>query len=168
MRLPTLAVFITLILAASALKTIPQHGAESTSGKYIVKLKGDVTSLAANDFKASFAIRPKPEYSMTTFTGFAGTFTAEELARIKDSDLVCSISPTRGWSVLISTPGGIRPARHYNACPFHHQTNERNLGPRKAVLPHPRKRNVYLRQHCRRRHLRLRYRHGRSHNPSRV
>jgi subtilisin family serine protease len=93
MHFTIILALVSSSLAAPALNTIPAYDAEATSGRYIVKLKGDVTTLAATDLKASLARKPKYEYSMSTFRGFAGTFTAAEKSRLEASDLVDYIQP---------------------------------------------------------------------------
>lgn len=88
MLFPTVLALVSPSLASFTFNTIPRHGVEPPSGKYVVKLKGDVTSLAATDLKASLTVKPRHDYSMSTFRGFASTLTAAEKASLEASDLV--------------------------------------------------------------------------------
>jgi hypothetical protein len=79
---------LALLSCAFATPVIKYQGSNAIAGKWIVKLKGDVTSLAENDLKASISIKPDFDYSMVGFRGFAGTLSDEELSRLQASDHV--------------------------------------------------------------------------------
>jgi hypothetical protein len=79
---------LALLSCAFAAPVIRSQGSEAIAGKWIVKLKGDVTSLAENDLRASISTSPDFDYSMAGFRGFAGTLSDEELARLQDSEHV--------------------------------------------------------------------------------
>jgi cerevisin len=84
------SVLLALISCAFAAPVIKVESPDAIAGKWIVKLKGDVTSFAENDLKSSIANKPDFEYSMSGFRGFAGTLSDEELTRLQASDYVRS------------------------------------------------------------------------------
>ncbi|KAL7775283.1 hypothetical protein CFE70_006201 [Pyrenophora teres f. teres 0-1] len=62
-------------------------GAEDAiAGKWIVKMKGDVATLAEDDLTASISSQPDYRYAMSGFRGFSGTLTSEELSRLQTSE----------------------------------------------------------------------------------
>jgi hypothetical protein len=67
-----------LLSCASAAPLLPAKANDLIQGSYIIKLKGDVSTLAETDLKAS----------MTGFRGFAGMLTEEEVDRLQASDQV--------------------------------------------------------------------------------
>jgi hypothetical protein len=79
-----------VVFALAALRTSNGRGADIgiISDRYIVKLKSEIAASAIGELKSSFADTLSHEYSMNEFQGFAGTFTAEEVARLKVSDQV--------------------------------------------------------------------------------
>jgi cerevisin len=83
-------VILAVISCAFAAPVIRVGSPDAIAGKWIVKLKGDVTSLAEIDLKASISNKPNFEYSMSGFRGFAGTLSDEELTRLQASDHVRS------------------------------------------------------------------------------
>lgn len=89
MRISFLLAVISTTLAAPTTKGTRQSDTRVNPDRYIVKLKGDTSTLAANDLKASLSKFPEYDYSMTGFRGFAGNFTDEEVARLQASDQVC-------------------------------------------------------------------------------
>jgi cerevisin len=80
----------TLISCAFAAPLIRIPSPDAIAGKWIVKLKGDVTALAENDLKASISSKPDFEYSMSGFRGFASTLSDEDLTRLQASNHVRS------------------------------------------------------------------------------
>jgi cerevisin len=87
-------VLLSLISCAFAAPVIRVSSPDAIAGKWIVKLKGDVTSLAEIDLKASITSKPDFEYSISGFRGFAGTLSDEELMRLQASDHVRSKFPS--------------------------------------------------------------------------
>jgi cerevisin len=83
-------VLLALVSCAFAAPVIRVESPEAIIGKWIVKLKGDATSLAENDLKASIFSKLDFEYSMSGFRGFAGTLSDEEITRLQASDHVRS------------------------------------------------------------------------------
>jgi hypothetical protein len=79
-----------VVSALAALRTSNWRSADIgiISDRYIVKLKSEIAASAIGELKCSFADTPSHEHSMDVFQGFAGIFTAEEVARLKVSDQV--------------------------------------------------------------------------------
>ena len=88
MRISILLALVSSAVAAPTPHELQQNDLVIIPNKYIIKLKEDVTALAATDLKASFSNGFSHEYEMTTFRGFAGTFTAEEKAILEASGAV--------------------------------------------------------------------------------
>ncbi|KAG9193794.1 cerevisin [Alternaria panax] len=84
--------YTTLILAllssALAAPLSRVDGTDAVPGKYIIKLKGDVTSQAEDDLRASISAKPDYQYAMSSFRGFAGSMSDEELTRLQVSEHV--------------------------------------------------------------------------------
>lgn len=81
-------VLLALIPAALAAPLIKVRRDDVIAGKYIVKLLGDVSTLAENDLKKSIASAPDFEYSVPGFRGFAGTLSDKEVAKLQASSQV--------------------------------------------------------------------------------
>jgi hypothetical protein len=79
-----------VVSALAALRTSNWRSADVgiISDRYIVKLKSEIAASAIGELKSSFADTLCHEHSMDVFQGFAGTFTAEEVAWLKVSDQV--------------------------------------------------------------------------------
>ena len=85
MFIPLIFILLSSTLAAPLTKV---DGADAVPGKYIVKLKGDVTSLAEDSLTASISTKPDFRYSIPGFRGFAGSISDEELTRLQASEHV--------------------------------------------------------------------------------
>ncbi|KAF2130368.1 cephalosporin C acetylhydrolase [Dothidotthia symphoricarpi CBS 119687] len=84
-------IFLLFALASySFAAPLIKAGQQATAipGKWIVKLKGDVTTSAMTSLKAMISTEPDHEYSMAGFRGFAGTLSEKELARLGASHQV--------------------------------------------------------------------------------
>ncbi|KAF1911493.1 peptidase S8/S53 domain-containing protein [Ampelomyces quisqualis] len=85
------SIFLTLAsvtCGASRLSSPRKVESRAISGRYIVKLRDDMGTLAVSQLKASLTTMPSHAYSMNGFTGFAGVLTAEEKRQLKTSDKV--------------------------------------------------------------------------------
>ena len=84
--------YVSLLFAiASIASAAPLLGVDRRNaipGKWIVKMKGDIATFAADDMKATLSKKPDYDYSMPGFRGFAGTLSDEELAQLQASDQV--------------------------------------------------------------------------------
>jgi cerevisin len=85
MYLPVVFALVSSVLTAPLTRI---DGADAIAGKWIVKMKGDVTSQAEDDLRSSLSTRPDYEYAMPGFRGFAGSISDEELARLQASEHV--------------------------------------------------------------------------------
>ncbi|KAL6712152.1 hypothetical protein ACN47E_000029 [Coniothyrium glycines] len=83
MQLP---VWLTLLTAASAAPLIKAKRGDAIAGKYIVKLKGDMSIQSTDDIKASVEATPDHEYTMSGFRGWAGSLSAAEVAQLQALD----------------------------------------------------------------------------------
>ncbi|KAH7083071.1 subtilisin-like protease Pr1A [Paraphoma chrysanthemicola] len=83
-------VFTLIVSTCARLHTNAPHpgNSRSLSDKYIVKLKGDVHTYAEAQLKASLSSPPDHHFSMNGFRGFAGSLTADELARLETEHMV--------------------------------------------------------------------------------
>lgn len=79
---------LALVSVTFAAPLAPVKRDDIIVGKYIVKLKGDITTSTDDELKASISTSPDFEYSLPGFRGFAGTLTNEELAQLQGSDQV--------------------------------------------------------------------------------
>lgn len=82
MRITPLLAVIPATLAAPWIKVKRD---DVIAGKYIVKLLGDVSTLAEDDLKKSISSAPDFEYSLPGFRGFAGTLSDQEVAQLQTS-----------------------------------------------------------------------------------
>ncbi|CAE7179966.1 hypothetical protein PTNB85_02541 [Pyrenophora teres f. teres] len=78
----------TLFSTAIAAPLIVARAEDAIAGKWIVKMKGDVATLAEDDLTASISSQPDYRYAMSGFRGFSGTLTSEELSRLQTSEHV--------------------------------------------------------------------------------
>lgn len=78
----------TLFSAATAAPLIVARAEDAITGKWILKMKGEVATLAEDDLKASISIQPDHHYTMPGFRGFSGTLNGEELSRLQASEHV--------------------------------------------------------------------------------
>jgi hypothetical protein len=78
--------FLVLLSSAFAAPLIKVDGTDAVAGKYIVKLKGDITSQAEEDLTASIAANLDFKYTMSGFRGFAGSISDQELTRLRASE----------------------------------------------------------------------------------
>ena len=83
-----LPIWLALLPAVFAAPLIKAKRADVIAGKYIVKLKGDMSTTSADDLKASVAATPDHEYSMSGFQGWAGSLTDDEVSRLQAEDQV--------------------------------------------------------------------------------
>lgn len=82
MRCSTLLGLVAVTLAAPLSST---ERDDIIAGKYIVKLKEDISTAANEALKASIANSPDFEYMLPGFRGFAGTLSEEEVAKLESS-----------------------------------------------------------------------------------
>lgn len=83
--------FILLSLLASLVTATPlvkAPGSKAIANKWIVKLKDNVATMAADGVKAAISTKPDYQYSMPGFRGFAGTLSDDEVALLQASDQV--------------------------------------------------------------------------------
>jgi hypothetical protein len=115
-----------LLSCAIAAPVIELKDSDLIAGKWIVKLKGDVTSFAENELKASISTKPDFDYSMTGFRGFAGTLSDEELTLLQASEHVGfdSVSETR----TLTCVGRIHRARRKSSYVGHCSAEKRHVG----------------------------------------
>ncbi|KAB2111620.1 Cuticle-degrading protease [Alternaria gaisen] len=78
--------FLVLFSSAFAAPLIKVDSTDAVAGKYIVKLKGDVTSQAEEELTASIAANIDFKYTMSGFMGFAGSISDQELTRLRASE----------------------------------------------------------------------------------
>ncbi|CAN9195792.1 unnamed protein product [Alternaria alternata] len=78
--------FLVLLSSAFAAPLIKVDSTDAVAGKYIVKLKGDVTSKAEEDLTAPIAANIDFKYTMSGFRGFAGSISDQELTRLQASE----------------------------------------------------------------------------------
>ena len=105
MRYSTILALVSVTIAAP-LAQVKRD--DVVPGKYIVKLKGDINTLANDELKASISATPDFEYSLPGFRGFASTLSDEELAKLQASNQV------RHWLLQSNGANGI-PGRLYRA-----------------------------------------------------
>jgi hypothetical protein len=86
----TLALFV-VISSALAASVIKVDGADAIAGKWIVKLKGDMTSQGEDDLRTSMSTKPDHEYAMPGFRGFAGSISDEDITQLQASEHVSYI-----------------------------------------------------------------------------
>ena len=79
--------WLALLSGAFAAPLIKARG-NAISGKYIVKLKGDVSTQGDDDLMSFFAATPDHTYSITGFRGFASSLSADEVAKLQAADQV--------------------------------------------------------------------------------
>ncbi|KAJ4371403.1 hypothetical protein N0V83_004620 [Neocucurbitaria cava] len=79
---------LALIPATLAALLIKVKRDEVIAGKYIVKLLGDVSTLAEDELKKSVSSAPDFEYSLPGFRGFAATLSDHEVAQLQTSSQV--------------------------------------------------------------------------------
>ena len=82
------SLLLALLPAAFAAPLIIPRDDTLIPGKYIVKFKGELSTTAIDDVKASIAETPDFTYSFGGFNGFAGTLSEEELANLQANDAV--------------------------------------------------------------------------------
>ncbi|KAF1831529.1 subtilisin-like protein [Decorospora gaudefroyi] len=85
MHAPVLFALVACVIAAPLIRV---RSADAVTGKWIVKLKGDISSLAEEDLQTSLSTKPDFRYSMDGFRGFAGTLSDEEITRLQASDRI--------------------------------------------------------------------------------
>ncbi|KAH7384572.1 peptidase S8/S53 domain-containing protein [Pyrenochaeta sp. MPI-SDFR-AT-0127] len=83
-----ISVLVALLPAAIASPLAKAKRDDVIAGKYIVKLKGDVSTFAEDELKKSISTAPDFEYSLPGFRGFAGTLSDQELAELQVSSQV--------------------------------------------------------------------------------
>lgn len=86
MHFSALLTLLPLTLAAPLINVRRQ---DAIAGKYIVKYKGDMSTLAEDEIKSNLKDKPDFEYSLPGFRGFAGSLSDAELAQLKSSNAVC-------------------------------------------------------------------------------
>lgn len=82
------SLLLALLPAAFAAPLIQPRDETLIPGKYIVKFKGELSTTAIEEAKASVAETPDFTYSFSGFNGFAGTLSDEELANLQANDAV--------------------------------------------------------------------------------
>ncbi|CAO2655570.1 Nn.00g043730.m01.CDS01 [Neocucurbitaria sp. VM-36] len=83
-----ISILLALIPAALAAPLVKVKRDDVITGKYIVKLVGDVSTLAEDELKKSITATPDFEYSLPGFRGFAGTLSDQEVAQLQASSQV--------------------------------------------------------------------------------
>lgn len=83
-----ISVLFALLPAAIAAPLIKVKRDDVIPGKYIIKLKGDISTFAEDQLKNFISTTPDFEYSLPGFRGFAGSLSAEELAQLQASSQV--------------------------------------------------------------------------------
>lgn len=78
--------FLVLLSSAFAAPLIKVDSTDAVAGKYIVKLKGDVTSKAEEGLTAPITANIDFKYTMSGFRGFAGSISDQELTRLQASE----------------------------------------------------------------------------------
>jgi hypothetical protein len=78
----------SVALAFPSIGRLRQAESSPSPGKYIVKLRNDVTTTVVSDLKSFLKHTPTHEYSMPGFVGFASTLTTGDLARLQHSEQV--------------------------------------------------------------------------------
>ncbi|KAF1845067.1 subtilisin-like protein [Cucurbitaria berberidis CBS 394.84] len=85
MYISPLLAFIPVALAAPLVNVKRD---DIIAGKYIVKLKGDVSTFAEDQLKKSISTAPDFEYTLPGFRGWAGTLSDREVTQLKASSQV--------------------------------------------------------------------------------
>lgn len=83
--------WLALLSGAFAAPLIKARKDDVIAGKYIVKLKGDVSTQSTDDLVSSIAATPDHTYSMDGFRGFASALTQDEVAKLQAADQVESM-----------------------------------------------------------------------------
>ncbi|CAN9232178.1 unnamed protein product [Alternaria alternata] len=91
--------FLVLLSSAFAAPLIKVDSTDAVAGKYIVKLKGDVTSKAEEDLTAPIAANIDFKYTMSGFRGFAGSISDQELTRLQASEHARYTSVNATWGL---------------------------------------------------------------------
>lgn len=125
MHIPLLLALLPAALAAPLLKAKP---ADVIAGKYIVKLKEDMSPNSAEMLMTSMAAAPDHKYSMSGFRGWAGALSDEELTRLQASDQVHPFHSRRRKAKLTNTSGRMDRRRFKSICLEHRRAEERYLG----------------------------------------
>ena len=89
-------ILLALLSSAFAASLIRVDGEDAVPGKWIVKLKGDLTLQAEDELRASISIRPDWTYAMPGFKGFAGSISEQELVQLQASEQVRCTSESMG------------------------------------------------------------------------
>ena len=84
----------TLLSSVLAAPLTVARAEDAITGKWIVKMKGEVATLGENDLKASISSQADHCYAIPGFRGFSGTLTNEELGRLQASEHVQYPRPT--------------------------------------------------------------------------
>ncbi|KAF5853190.1 hypothetical protein GGP41_001775 [Bipolaris sorokiniana] len=77
-----------LISLATATSLVKAPCSNTIANKWIVKLKNNVATRAADGVKAALSTEPDYQYSMPGFRGFAGTLSDDEVALLQASDQI--------------------------------------------------------------------------------
>ena len=93
----------TLLSSVIAAPLTVARAEDAITGKWIVKLKGEVATLGENDLKASISSQPDHRYAIPGFRGFSSTLTNEELGRLQASEQVTISTPNYSRNLLTPT-----------------------------------------------------------------
>lgn len=140
------SMFLLLALAtlgASRLSTSKAIESAATSGRYIVKLRDDMSTMSVSQMKASLTNIPSHNYNMDGFRGFAGSLTAQEKQMLEASDLVYVISCClTGLANIMARSSTSKKTQYFAPYPLFNKRTP--LGASHAYLPsHPTARHTH-------------------------